>query len=381
MRLLARLFVLSFVLIAAQTCAEAVAADNAPANLTAGDLAMVLQKTDGGVALTSLVDTAAKQELLAAKPLPLVELTLRNVKTKEEVRLTADDGWGEVDIQNDPAGGLTIRWARPKKDALAGCALQVTARAIPEPEKSGIRWTLAVDSPGDQWSVWRVVFPQVALGDLGPGTEVLFPRGSGEVKRGASREAFRFEGPYPGGWVGMQFMACYAPDRKTGLYFAMHDPWGSTKDLLAASQPAEHATTLRFDHPAEDMGKAGNRFSLPGEAVWQLLRGDWFDAAVIYRDWVRRAREVVSAARRRRPRATRRCGCASCPVWVMTGGPPERGACPASSSFAKTLGVPVGLHWYNWHQIPFDNDYPHYFPDQARLRRGGARAAGGRACS
>ena len=26
------------------------------------------------------------------------------------------------------------------------------------------------------------------------------------------------------------------------------------------------------------------------------------------------------------------------------------------------LGVPVMAHWYQWHQIPFDNDYPHYFP-------------------
>jgi hypothetical protein len=24
--------------------------------------------------------------------------------------------------------------------------------------------------------------------------------------------------------------------------------------------------------------------------------------------------------------------------------------------------VPIGFHWYSWHQIPFDNDYPHYFP-------------------
>jgi hypothetical protein len=22
----------------------------------------------------------------------------------------------------------------------------------------------------------------------------------------------------------------------------------------------------------------------------------------------------------------------------------------------------VGFHWYNWHLIPYDNDYPHYFP-------------------
>ena len=46
--------------------------------------------------------------------------------------------------------------------------------------------------------------------------------------------------------------------------------------------------TLAFEHPAANMGVGGNGFELSGEAVWQLLRGDWFDAAVIYRDWVRR---------------------------------------------------------------------------------------------
>jgi hypothetical protein len=26
------------------------------------------------------------------------------------------------------------------------------------------------------------------------------------------------------------------------------------------------------------------------------------------------------------------------------------------------LGVPVAAHWYNWHQIPFDNQHPNFFP-------------------
>ena len=29
---------------------------------------------------------------------------------------------------------------------------------------------------------------------------------------------------------------------------------------------------------------------------------------------------------------------------------------------AQDLDVPIACHVYNWHQIPFDNDYPHYFP-------------------
>ncbi len=31
-------------------------------------------------------------------------------------------------------------------------------------------------------------------------------------------------------------------------------------------------------------------------------------------------------------------------------------------SAAKELDVPVGLHWYNWHQTNFDNLYPHFLP-------------------
>jgi hypothetical protein len=48
-------------------------------------------------------------------------------------------------------------------------------------------------------------------------------------------------------------------------------------------------------------------------------------------------------------------------AWVMTGGPPEQ-CVPQVLEFRQALGLPVGFHWYNWHQIPFDNDYPHYFP-------------------
>jgi hypothetical protein len=58
-------------------------------------------------------------------------------------------------------------------------------------------------------------------------------------------------------------------------------------NLLAVS-PSEQAVELAFDHPAPNMGRSGNTFELSGAAVWRLLRGDWFDAAVTYRDWVRK---------------------------------------------------------------------------------------------
>jgi len=42
------------------------------------------------------------------------------------------------------------------------------------------------------------------------------------------------------------------------------------------------------------------------------------------------------------------------------------------------MGLPTAIHWYNWHQIPFDNDYPHYFPTKEGFAEGVAelQAAG-----
>ena len=85
----------------------------------------------------------------------------------------------------------------------------------------------------------------------------------------------------------MQFMAAYDQPRNTGLYVAAHDPLASAKNLLVESQPRERRVVLSFPHPAEEMDRPGNDFRLAGEAVWRIVRGDWFDAAMVYRDWVR----------------------------------------------------------------------------------------------
>ena len=58
-------------------------------------------------------------------------------------------------------------------------------------------------------------------------------------------------------------------------------------------------------------------------------------------------------------------------AWTMTGGAP--GECvDRVKEFRRYLGLPVGFHWYNWHQIPFDNDYPHYFPPKQGFAEGAA---------
>ena len=55
--------------------------------------------------------------------------------------------------------------------------------------------------------------------------------------------------------------------------------------------------------------------------------------------------------------------------WALTGGTSQQ-VVAATKEFQKAIGLPVGVHWYSWHEIPFDNDYPHYFPTKPGFAEG-----------
>jgi murein biosynthesis integral membrane protein MurJ len=347
-----------------------------PANWTtlhAGDLGLILERIPEGIRLLDLYDSAKDQRLVSAQPLPLFAVTLRGGSNEEPITLTADKGWAQVEItwnQNPAAqteaGPLRLRWQNPTDARLAG--LRVVAQVRPDEIDGSLHWKLTVENPPAPWSLWRVIFPQLAVTDLGAQASVFVPKAAGEVQRGVWQRSFRFSGTYPGGWTSMQFMAAYDEARQTGLYVAVHDPWASTKDLRAESRVAENSVVLAVEHPVPDMGRAGNRFELSGETVWRLLRGDWFDAAVTYRDWVRKeARwypKLTPAGRADTPLWMRELS-----VWALSSGPSNQ-CVPAVQAFTKYLGQPAAVHWYDWHQIPFDNDYPHYFPTRPGFAEG-----------
>jgi len=327
--------------------------------LNAGNLGMILERGEGGIRLLSLFDTAADCQLSSPGSEPLFELALRDVEAKEEVRLTADAGWCEVQVV--PVGndhGIELRWKRPTDERLG--ALEVVAQALPDAATSSIAWTLSVAGVSDKWSLWRVVFPKVAVKELGSDSSLFFPRAAGQLEKDAWRRALNFGGRYPSGWTTMQYMAAYAADGSTGLYTGVHDAFGSTKEIRARSRPNQREVILSFDHPVPQMGTPGNRFELCGRAVWQHMAGDWFDSAVIYRRWVRQHARwyppLTKDGRADTPQWMRELS-----VWGLGGGDPKSGL-PVLQKFAEQIGLPVGFHWYNWHQIPFDNDYPHYFP-------------------
>jgi len=314
-----------------------------------------------------LFDNNTGRELLSPNTSSIFSLELRHVKTRENVILVSDSGWRHIDISEvDASGRRILNFQNPADDRLTDISVKV--KLLTEVDESALIWDLQVTNNSEQWSLWRIIFPQVSVKYLGEGSKVFLPQTAGIELSDLWDMAERNGGTYPSGWTCMQYMAAYDTAGKTGLYVGMHDPFGSTKDIFALGLPKQRAVAFRFEHPVPEMGKAGIDFELPGQAKWQLLRGDWFDAAKIYRKWVSREAKwwprLGPDGRTDTPKWMREL-----PVWVMTGGAASD-CVRRVESFAEKVKVPSGFHWYNWHHIPFDNDYPHYFPPKDGFAEG-----------
>lgn len=357
---------------------------SATAVLDAGRLRLAFEQTRHGIRLTALDNRERGVSFLASPPLPLFALTLRNAATGETVALCAADGWETVSLSRDnlAAGPLALAWNRHEDARFPNLA--VAAEAAPRPEADSVEWSLRVTLESDVWAVWRVIFPQLAIAKFDPSPRLFIPRGPGETPSTPWDRPFEFRLPYPRDYCGMQYMAVYESEGESegdgegdsasvngiadnapppaggGLYVAHHDPTATTKEISAVSDPAAARVTLAFDHPPVNMGVPGAGFILPGRIVWRLFRGDWFDATALYKDWVYREAAWMPTLEhgvRADTPAWLRDGC----VWMRMRGDATT-VVPVIKKFAAAIGFPVAFHWYNWHQIPYDNDYPHYFP-------------------
>lgn len=335
----------------------------------AGELAALFHLAESGIVLQSLLDWRTNREFLPANPSPLFRLAMRQTATGEIQWLTADREWRQTLIRRK-ADRFCLLWGRHSNPEFAG--LEIRAEAIADSADNTFRWSLDIKNPSPRWGVWRVIFPNLELlGEEGE-TTLFIPRGPGEAVAGVAQKPFEYKQTYPDGWCTMQYMAVYDAPRNgssaRGLYVAHHDPRGSRKDMAATSRPEEQTLLIEFDHTPGNMGVAGAGQRLAGEVVWRLFRGDWFDAALIYKKWVRReAQWIPSGERRRRPETPR--WLREIPVWMRMRGDAET-CVPVITEFARQMDMPVGFHWYNWHEIPYDNDYPHYFPAREGFAEG-----------
>ena len=87
---------------------------------------------------------------------------------------------------------------------------------------------------------------------------------------------------YPG-QTEAQFMAVLNTDG-SGLYIGAHDRTQATK-CFECIPGGEGEFQLKVRYYCGD-GRADRIFELPGELVFRFVKGDWMDAAAVYRDWM-----------------------------------------------------------------------------------------------
>lgn len=336
-----------------------------------------LVRQDGVSLLNVCVGNAgtARQDDL----LPLMTLVVRELATNEERILTSNGGWGRV-LAQPREDSFTVTLEEPQ--GLADFAVKIQAGAV---GTDRIEWRAWVLNGNSGISVLSADYPPTVVADMG--NCVLTPVHSGELHPDAHGRRLHVAGVYPTGvWMSIPMFAFYDEKQKqnNGFYAAVHDGRGARKDVsLECFESGE--SVLKIGCAAPWQGRGGNGFELYGRLVWQAFDGDWFDAARIYRAFVlSRAEWLPRHGRPDTPEWMK-----DVPLYLMDWMPndnPDADPIPISIRpqkeplpgewyqkpirLAKELGVPMGYHLYNWHWIPFNNDYPHYFPVKEGMLEG-----------
>jgi hypothetical protein len=289
-------------------------------------------------------------------------------------RVTLDGSHAALAEARSEGDGVRLAWSGVADAAGAGpFDVEVTIR--PGAEAGVTRWRIAVSNRSG-WTLWSVAFPRlgglVPAGD-GAADRLFYPEGWGTELTGW--ETFpELRRRYPRGWdMALQLLG-YTRGATT-FSLAVHDPALTTKDFHFTKHEDRAGRSAGFavvGYP-EDMSRPGNSYRPAYDAVVTVQPGDWYDAATAYAAWARRQEWASPDLSRGRAPGVQ--------AWQVVN-VPSRGLdewAERTERLAARLGVRLGVHFYDWHETPFDTNYPDYFPARpgfaglvARLRRTGA---------
>lgn len=314
------------------------------ATLNSGRLKLVFDVSDGKVFLTSLRTGDGYEWLSGSAPefsiwqaaFESADGTIKEVASRDLI----------LAAMRTSANKTTFTWNVPLKTEAA--VVNVSIRC---PKGSRLAyWSLAARLPKD-WRVIRCDFPLVISTRLN-GLKLAAPSGWGieyHLVPGT-----KYEASYPSCQASMQFIALYRRGR--GLYIGAHDPQGNHK-YFNVSATDDRVGYLCMNWPSIHE-KTGGAYSVPYEMAIGVFDGDYWDAAQIYREFTFQAQwgQVGSLSRRSMPRWVKELD-----LWLFSELPVEENL-KLYRQATDFFSIPIGFHWYRWHEIPHDVGYPDYFP-------------------
>lgn len=320
-------------------------------SLSAGDLQVSLLQTEEGICLHRIVDRRSGRVFLKEDGC-LFTLTARGLAEGSLVTVDSASGWKKVSVCGEyPV--YTVSCSQNK--ALPYVTVVLTATA--SERDHSLSWTVHLHSENREYSLYECDYPILTFGACSR-TKVFFPYGCGEVY--PSMRTFATRQNYPSYGASMEYMALWHTGAGRGLYYGLHDPAPAYKKLHYEKK--EHSLPfMKSCMPLRDIDKGENSQSMEGVCVWQLFDGDWYDAALLYKRFFEEHASWKPAVENGKRK--------DLPGWLRTNPHWWRKRMKWDESFAdellaasEDLGLYSPVHLYDWFQIPYDTNYPHYFP-------------------
>jgi len=331
---------------------------------TDGVLAIGFRREATGWALCSLYHVPTGHEFLDSLTTPPVIW---------QARLRRPDGKTIDTLAGGPASITVDRAGLPRRLVLRLSwpgELSPTASITLDAGTGLSRWRFSAAKPEGERALWEVDFP--VLSGLGSREHperdtAAVPRSWGQAFPNPTVTLSRHSVNYPSaGWT-MQYALLYHGN--SGLYLGVHDPRAYSKcfTMETLHDAAGGNLAWRVTHYVPDMGKPGQGWAAPYDAIVGTYTGDWYEGSRIYRRFAETTPWLSKGLLAKR----KDVGTAIRPlaIWMLASGGPDT-VVPQVKQFHEFFNVPMGVHWYNWHQIPFDDNYPHYFPTKPGFREG-----------
>ncbi len=309
---------------------------------------------------------------LSVLPSPVFHLKLED-RAGNEVTLDSATGWNRVRYIHDDS---SVKFWLTNPGQYGDVTVVVTGRA----DEKGLSWYTDVINESDSYSVTEMTYPTPVM--RGDTLHLFIPDCCGRVIRHAGKNGFDGYYMYPGHNMSMQYFAWWG--ETSGIYLGVHDPDACMKAFTIHA--GEDRGRLQIDFPAIGAGQTANSFSLGGCLRWEAITGDWYDATMLYAAFVHTSAKWLPV--KGRPDTPARFK--EIPYWIcdyIPNSEKQMEARPmtlasvserygkdywvdAAIALKKRLGTPVAYHVYNWHEIPFNINYPHFTPARETAKQG-----------
>ncbi len=276
-------------------------------------------------------------------PSAVFTITLRNVTTGQGNNVNTLSNWGSVTVSHS-SNVVTVLLSSPSD------AENVSVELTGQLDETGISWYTKVINLSETYTVMKITYPTIEL--QGDTIHAFLPERSGRVIEYADSVGCNLNLDYPGHLLSMPYFAYYGDN--SGMYLGVHDSDGSMKSFSA--QVVAGTALLIAEFPAIGAGNAENSFDVGGYMRWEAFDGDWYDATMLYADFVHNYANWLPE--KGRPDTAEKFK--NIAMWFY--GATDQGVVDYVTALRESIGYPIAFHAYHWHEIGFDTEYPHFLP-------------------